>query len=157
VELCAICRAPIDVPDEEHFRRVWALVHDRSPGRHTPMALYHLGLFYTRGKGVAQDGAAAVGWLRQAADLGNAEALLKLGEMYEHGLGRDIRQDAAEAARWYRVAADQGHAPAEFKVGLMCMQGSGVVRDPAAAARWYRKAAEQGLAAAQTSLGSMYE
>ena len=40
---CPTCRAPINVSDEEKFRRLWKLEHDRSPGRHTPVAQYNLG------------------------------------------------------------------------------------------------------------------
>ena len=40
---CPTCRAPFDVSDEEKFRRLWKLEHDRSPGRHTPVAQYNLG------------------------------------------------------------------------------------------------------------------
>eukprot|EP00729_Bicosta_minor_P033105 gene33105-biopygen1981 len=38
---CPTCRAPFRVSDEENFKRLWKLVHDRSPGRHTRAAQYN--------------------------------------------------------------------------------------------------------------------
>eukprot|EP00729_Bicosta_minor_P018018 gene18018-biopygen22192 len=37
---CPTCRAPFSVSHEEKLKRWWKLVHDRSPGRHTPVAQY---------------------------------------------------------------------------------------------------------------------
>jgi Flp pilus assembly protein TadD len=47
---------------------------------------------------------------RQAADMGNADALNRLGEIYRNG--RIVRQDLEEAARLFRRAADLGSATA---------------------------------------------
>ena len=52
---CPTCRAPFSVSDEENFKRCWKLVHDRSPGRHTPAAQNLLGGAYRDGEGVKQD------------------------------------------------------------------------------------------------------
>ena len=44
------------------------------------------------------------------AEQGDADAQLRLGEMYVRG--EDVPQDYAKAAHWFRRAAEQGHATA---------------------------------------------
>ena len=144
--LCPTCRAPVRVSDEECFKRTWSLVHDRSPGRHTPQAQNNLRAWYKDGRGVKQDHAAAVGWFRKAADQGHASAQYNIGVMYAGGMG--VKQDHAEAVRWHRKAADQGHANAQCNRGLMLARGLGVGQDHTEAVQWYRLAADQGHAGA---------
>ena len=67
---CPTCRAPFRVSAEESFARLWRLVHDRSPGRHTPRAQFNLGTCYEEGTGVRQDDTEAVKWFRLAAEGG---------------------------------------------------------------------------------------
>ena len=153
-EVCPTCRAPLRVSDEEQFKRTWSLVHDRSPGRHTPGAQNNLGVFCKDGLGGKQDHAAAVGWFRKAADQGYARAQFNLGFMFEKGMG--VEQDPAEAARWYRKAADQGYANAQYNLAGDYARGTGVGQDHAEAVRWYRLAADQGDADAQYNLGLMH-
>ena len=56
--------------DEENFKRLSKLVHDRSPGRHTHVVRHNLGCCSKRGQGVKQDCKAAVEWYRKAAEQG---------------------------------------------------------------------------------------
>ena len=99
VDLCPTCRAPFRASDAEEFRRSWSLVHDRSPGRHTRMAQFNLGVLYNDGRGVQQDYAAAALWYRKAADQGHAGAQCNLAILYNHGTG--FAQDHAEAIMWF--------------------------------------------------------
>lgn len=92
--------------------------------------------------------------LRAAADKGDVEAQVALGDRYR--FGDRVSQDDAKAARWYRLAADQGHAKAQFELGAMYYYGWGVSQDNAKAAQLYRLAAEQGNADAQLEIGLMY-
>eukprot|EP00729_Bicosta_minor_P031830 gene31830-biopygen10791 len=85
---CPTCRAPITVSNEETFKRCWKLVHDRSPGRHTPVAQNILGDMYDTGEGVEQDHVEAVTWYRKAAEAGFAMAQSNLGAMY--GIGKGV-------------------------------------------------------------------
>jgi len=117
-------------------------------------AQFFLGVMYDKGRGVPQDYAEAVKWLRKAAEQGVAEAQYNLGVMYDRGLG--VPQDYAEAVKWSRKAAEQGYAEAQFNLGVMHDIGLGVREDYAKAMKWFRKAAEQGNAKAQTNLGFMY-
>jgi TPR repeat protein len=94
---------------------------------------------------------AAVEQFRMAAYLGNTDAQLKLGAMYEDGRG--VEQDKEEAVEWYQKAADQGDAAAQFVLGMKYYAGEGVEKDVTEACRWFRKAADQGDALAQYALG----
>jgi TPR repeat protein len=101
-----------------------------------------------------RDYATALLIFRQFADLGDADAQVYIGVMYEKGKG--VPQDYASAMKWFRKAADQGYASAQYIVGDMYDKGLGVTEDYAAALKWFRKAANQSYAPAQTNLGFMY-
>lgn len=91
-----------------------------------------------------------------AAELGDASAQFKLGELYD--AGERIPYNPAEALRLYRLAADQGNAEAQFSLGAMYDDGrGGLAENEEEAVRWYLLAAEQGYAKAQTYLGIMYQ
>eukprot|EP00729_Bicosta_minor_P016506 gene16506-biopygen27205 len=160
---CPTCRAPLIVSDEEHFKRCWKLVHDRSPGSHTPVAQCNLGAAYYNGEGVEQDHGEAAKWYRKSAEAGHAKAQCSLGLMYDKGAGVEL--DKVEAAMWYRKAAEAGFAQAQYNLGhamaqnnLGCLydNGEGVEQDKVEAAKWYRKSAEAGDATAQCNLSAAY-
>ena len=67
---------------------------------------YHLGEMYKEGKGVIQDYAKAVKWLRKAAEQGHAEAQFDLGLMY------NVLQDYVQAHMWFNLLAAQGQGRA---------------------------------------------
>jgi uncharacterized protein len=113
-----------------------------------------LALMYYKGKGVAQDYAAAAIWYRKAADQGYAKAQFNLGDLYFRGEG--VPQDYAEAVKWTRMAADQGDLRGQDGLGYMYSNGVGLPQDYAEALRWYHKAADQGDAEAQHAIGYMY-
>eukprot|EP00729_Bicosta_minor_P011824 gene11824-biopygen25110 len=151
---CPTCRAPLVVSDEEEFKRLWKLEHDRSPGRHTAVAQSNLGCLYLNGKGVEQDHVEAAKWFQKAAEAGNAMAQFNLGILYHTGKG--VEQDHVEAAKWYRKAAKAGLTEAQHNLGIMHAHGKGVEQDHVEAVTWSRKAAEAGLTEAQHNLGAMY-
>ena len=92
------------------------------------------------------------GWVRLAADQGDAEAQFNLGIAYANGQG--VLKDEAEAVRWFRLAAEQGDAMAQFNLGIMYANGQGVLKDDAEAVKWFRLAAEQGYAQRSSASGS---
>ncbi|MDE2835821.1 MAG: serine/threonine-protein kinase [Bacteroidota bacterium] len=59
---------------------------------------YKTGLKYTVGKGVQGSDREAFQWYLVAAQKGHADAQLKLGEMYEHGIG--VKRSAQQADEW---------------------------------------------------------
>src|SRR3954470_19360019 len=75
----------------------------------------------------------------RAAALGDANAQLRLGFMYEYGRG--IPQDYLLAAYWYRRAAEQGSPRGQHLLGLMYDRGLGVPNDYVEAYKWLNLAA----------------
>ena len=49
----------------------------------SPEALYNVGMLYFNGEGVNQDKREALGWFRKAAERGNIDAQISLGEMFK--------------------------------------------------------------------------
>ena len=92
--------------------------------------------------------------LRRAAEAGDAEAMLRLGNRYRTGEG--VQQDFTEAVRCYRNAADAGQKDAMLYLGIGYYYGYGVDKDVAEALGWYRKAADAGNANAMVNLGVCY-
>ena len=68
-----------------------------------------------------------LGFLRQRAEQGDADAQYNLGFVYARGLG--VPQDFVEAVKWARLAADQGIADAQYALGVSYVAGEGVPAD----------------------------
>jgi TPR repeat protein len=64
---------------------------------------------YRDGGGVPQDYAAAVSWLRKAAEQGYAPAQNNLGNLYAEGRG--VPQDYVQAHVWANLAASRSNGP----------------------------------------------
>jgi TPR repeat protein len=92
--------------------------------------------------------------VRTAADAGDANAMVNLGNAYSKGEG--VAKDLSEAVRWYRKAAEAGHSEAMVNLGYRYGSGEGVEKDLAEELRWYRKAAEAGNAMAMFNLAVVY-
>lgn len=73
-----------------------------------------------------------------AAEAGDAEAQVNVGEIFERGLGGQPNYEAARI--WYEKAAEQGNTRAQFNLGTLYEQGLGVAKDQVAALNWYRRA-----------------
>lgn len=89
--------------------------------------------------------------LIQAANANDANAQLKLAEMYYNGKG--VERNLEAAAQWFKKSAVAGEAEAQFELANMYKQGMGVEKNNALAIKWYRKAANQGHRAAKRRLG----
>ena len=81
-----------------------------------------------------QDLKEAVKWYRKAAEQGDVDAQLALGDMYSDGRG--VEKDFKGAAKWYRKAAEQGYASAQWLLGIMYSKGEGVPENDVAALAW---------------------
>ena len=123
---------------------------------------------------------------RELAESGNAQAQLRLAQMYE--LGQGVVQSFVEAARWFGAAAEQGSLPAQARLGEIYLvgleapktatasakakidapeqpgsllnrlfpQGLSIRPDPQKAAHWNGLAAQSGEAGAQARLGYQF-
>lgn len=108
------------------------------------------------GEYVAYDRANAASSLRvwlEDAQNGDPEAQVKVGEIYEKGLGG--LADPKLAAAWYLKAAEKGNSQAQINLGYLYEKGLGVKQDKAAALNWYRKAS--GLAGSDLQFSTVIE
>ncbi|KAL4530008.1 hypothetical protein Ndes2526B_g04771 [Nannochloris sp. 'desiccata'] len=92
--------------------------------------------------GAARDHAAAVQYLRQAAQAGDVDAMAHLGHMHANGLA--VEQDNATAWRWFWRAAEKGHASGLFGLGYMHLTGQGAEVDHKQAFNYFKQAVENG-------------
>jgi enhanced entry protein EnhC len=89
------------------------------------------------------------------ADRGSADGQMKLGYMYEQGLGGV--KDIAQAAVWYEQAAVQDQAIAQYRLGRLNQLGWLAPQpDYEAAKKWYAEAIPEYLPAA-VALGFLYD
>ena len=63
----------------------------------------------------------------QALHQDNAQAQLRLGEMY--AMGHEVSQDYTKAREWYELAAKNGSSAAQLRLGEMYTMGHGVGQD----------------------------
>jgi hypothetical protein len=110
-------------------------------------AQFWLGAAYESGRGIKQDFAQAIKWLRKSATQGNADADWLLGQIYENGKG--LPRDYAKASEWYRLACEHrpdrgGAGQGCNSLGLLYLDGDGVKRDIIAAYKYFKIAANAG-------------
>ena len=92
--------------------------------------------------GAARDHAAAVQYLRRAADTGDPDAMAHLGHMHANGLA--VERDNATAWKWFWRAAERGHASGFFGMGYMHLTGEGAEVDYKQAFHYFKQAVEAG-------------
>ena len=85
--------------------------------------------------------------VQEAADKGNANAQLVLGNMYDQGQG--VEQNATTAAEWISKAAEQGNFVAQLQLAKMYVEGRGVEQDYKEAFGWFLSAVQLGKAKAE--------
>ena len=73
-----------------------------------------------------------------AAEKGKSMANIRLGNIYESGLG--VNQDLSEGFRYYKIAASQGHILGFVFVSVMLENGQGVEKNLAEAEKWKKSA-----------------
>lgn len=96
----------------------------------------------------------AIPMLTSLAESGNAEAMVRLGSLYQKGEG--VSRDATQAAALYTRAAAAGNAEAQFNLGNMYLLGEGVPQDDDWAFTYYRQAAAQGHELAGKNVSEFY-
>ncbi|WP_010214968.1 tetratricopeptide repeat protein [Sphingomonas sp. PAMC 26621] len=96
--------------------------------------MYNYATLLALGQGVAEDKAAALGWFRKAAALGNAKAINFIGSFHEDGWV--VERDMAAAALCYARAAQGGDFRGAFNHARM-LGAAGKIED---ALGWLRRA-----------------
>ena len=92
---------------------------------------------------------------KAAADLGNMDAVARIGRLYLDGNG--VEKNLKTTITLLKKAANAGSARGQNTLGYCYECGLGVEYDIKEAIIWYRKAATQGYATAQANLGLCYE
>ena len=95
----------------------------------------------------------AIYWFRKAAEGGNANAQLDLGNAY--WLGRGVKQNYPKAVYWWRKAAKQGNGDAQVMLGTAYYSGRGVEQSHSKALYWFKKSAAQGYPGARKVLSKI--
>ena len=143
---CPLCRSPREENDAEQLARLRRHVENE-----VPEAITLLGTAYHRGHfGVVKSDKKAAKIWKRAVELGNVDAMVCLGGLYEHGSG--VKLDKKKAERLFRMAADRGDAFGQNKVGLLLHSEKRFEE----AFRYYALAADQGSASGETCLGCCY-
>ena len=97
----------------------------------------------------------AVKWYSAAADLGNSDAMCRMGGAYKYGAG--VEQSMDKAILFYKKAiATDGNADALLDLGLCYLQGEGVAIDYDRGFFLMERSAKQGNMAAQYNMGVLY-
>ncbi len=110
--------------------------------RGTPHHRFLAGLAIIGEKGFRHAPESGFKFVRSAAEEGELEAQVFLGEKLV--FGDEIAQDPREGVKWLKSAAKAGN-PAAFRLLGKCANfGLGLKRDPKAAFRWWKKGAELG-------------
>ncbi len=129
--------------DEEHYRELLdpgtlpSPLSERdqlileSQSRLTPEERTHL----TEQRQIREE---ALRWLRAAAQQGDTEACVRLGEFLSRSGDEELK---AEALVWFERAASLGDVLSMVTLGRLIKQGWGAAPDPVKAAVWYAKAA----------------
>lgn len=92
--------------------------------------------------------------LEPLAQAGDADALIRLANIYEDGDGVEV--DLPRAISLYEQVGQLGHPAAWFSLALL-YQRNETVQDYAKARRYYEKAANLGYATAATNLGYLWQ
>ncbi|EGB02368.1 hypothetical protein AURANDRAFT_17073, partial [Aureococcus anophagefferens] len=110
-----------------------------------------LGDAYRRGRyGLVKSEKKAAKIYRRAVELGNVDAMIHLGLLYENGSG--VKLDKKKAMKLYRAAADRGDAVAQFDLGVLLESEKKFEES----IRYYALSADQGDTDAEYCLGLCY-
>ena len=101
-----------------------------------------------------RDYATALSEWTPLANNGNTDAQVRVGQMFENGLG--VPPNYTKASKWCRRAAEKGDAHGAYRLGVLYLKGAGVSQDNTQAVKWFRRGADQGDAMSESALALMY-
>ncbi len=138
-------------PEPVDFHKVFSDTVSAA-GAQDAAALYRLGLMYKLGIGTAADQKLAKNSFERAAELGNVDAQVEMGMLYDRGTDHN----ASRAIAWYEKASNQGSGFAAKNWADMYQNGNDVRQDYGRAFELYTRAVKLGYGFACTNIGSMY-
>ena len=80
--------------------------------------------------------------LERCARLGDSDAMVRIGRLYE--LGKGVEKNPEKALDFYQTAAGKGNPLGMRVMGVAFRDGLGVRKNVAKARYWFEKAAEKG-------------
>ena len=92
--------------------------------------------------------------LERKAESGDALSLLKLGRIFQKGLG-GIQKDEKAAFDYFKIASDDGNAIASYNLALCYIDGRGITQDKFEGYKLIQKSFQQGCKKALLVLGNM--
>jgi len=111
-KICAFCRVPSSVTDEEIIKRLQKRVDAGDVE-----AIRNLGCIYSDGMlGLPQDYVKALELYHRAAELGYDEAYNSIGNAYMYGEG--VKKDEKKARHYFELAAMRGSPNARHNLGI---------------------------------------
>lgn len=119
---------------QEEARHWWSL----ATAQGCAQSLYYLAMTAKPGFWTNPEAEESLGQLIRAAELGNADAQLKVALIYIGGDGL-LERDLAKARHWYRLAAEGGEVEAMGNLAFMIVRGDGGNADPREGIAWYEK------------------
>jgi TPR repeat protein len=91
---------------------------------------------------------------QQAAQLGDAYAMYRIGTMFQAGEG--VKANPALAKRWFEESAVRGNSQAMTSLGVIFRDGVSVTANTEKALNWLGEASRRGDANAMTLIGFMF-
>ena len=151
---CPFCRAPPPEDDAEvlaHLRR--HVVNE------VPEAIRQLAIGYQHGQlGLVKSSKKAVRLFKRAAELGDTEAMVKLGYMYERGERDGVKLNHVKAMQLFRAAADRGDARGQAMIALCLLKtaSEALEDDLKTGFRYAKLSSDQGYTLGHLLLGKVY-
>jgi hypothetical protein len=110
---------------------------------------------YAEGGEIKQNEAESVRWYRAAAERGDKDAQVSLGEALIAGRGTPVNY--VEGHKWCELAAKQASPEGQYCLGNLYRAGRGVGKDMPQAVRYLISAARFNNLPAMRAMGDMYE
>ena len=119
-----------------------------------PPGLIQIAAKYETGDGqTKQDMGTAIRFYKDAARKGHTPSMVRLGYLYQVGLG--VKQDLPAAFMQFSKAARAGNPVGQFLLAVSYEQGTGTSKDLVKARYWFLQSAAAGIQFAQYRLGLM--
>jgi len=116
--------------------------------------LYNTGVLYTDGLGTKKDIGKGFYWFKQAAERGDALAMVRLAVAYENGAG--TQKNDTESVKWLTKAVELNDPRAKVAMAKRLIEAKGVKKETSKAIQYLKDAAAQNLPQASFILGNAY-
>ena len=151
-DLCPFCRAPPPRDEAEELAHLRRHVENE-----VPEAMRQLAITYQRGGlGLLKSSKKAARLFKRAVELGDTEAMVKLGIMYHDGNG--VKLNHVKAMQLFRAAADRGDARGQAMIALCLLKtaSEALEDDLKTGFRYAKLSSDQGYTLGSLMLGKAY-